>query len=151
MKRNLIYHTHIPIVKERADKDTLLNGVRTKLQSIGRDGISIICDQQRLTELLPNPASVSPKSAVRFTSEFTLPGHDKSMSTECEAFYARRLSRDSFQMSLKFVALSAEHIAAIDSFVETCLSGHAVKKSSGSTELKQQDKPSNVKPLYCAA
>ena len=151
MKRNLIHHTHIPIAKERADKATLLNGVRTKLQSIGRDGFSIICDQQRLTELLPNPVSVSPKSAVRFTSEFTLPGHDKSMITQCEAFYARRLSRDSFQMNLKFIALSAEHIAAIDAFVETCLSGHAVKNASGTTALKQQDKSSNVKALHYAA
>jgi hypothetical protein len=151
MKRNLIHHAHVPISKERSEKSTLLNGVKTKLHSIGRDGFTIVCDQQKLIELLPNPSAVSPKTAVRFTSEFTLPGFDKSMMTQCEAYYARRLSRDSFQMSLKFVALSAEQIEIIDEFVETCFSGNAIRKSSGTTALKQQDIPNNVKALNFAA
>lgn len=129
----------------------MLNGVRTKLQSIGRDGFSIICDQERLIELLPNPASVSPKSAVRFICEFNLPGYDKSLITPCEAFYARRLSRDSFQMSLKFVALSEEQTTIIDAFVAKHLNGNITPQASTTTPIKQQNQPNNVKVLHFAA
>lgn len=130
----------------------MLNGVRTKLQSIGRDGFSIICDQERLIDLLPNPVNVSPKSAVRFTCEFNLPGYDKSLITQCEAFYARRLSRDSFQMSLKFLALNEEQNTIIDAFVAKHLSGNAATSNvSTTTAIKQQNQPNNVKMLHFAA
>lgn len=152
MKRNLIHHTHIQITKDLANKTTMLNGVKTKLQSIGRDGFSIICNQERLSELLPNPAGVSPKSAVRFTSEFTLPGYEKSMITDCEAFYARRLSRDCFQMSLKFVALSDEQADMIDEFVSACLGGKMTReKPNRASVIRSQENSGIIKALNFAA
>ncbi len=151
MKRNLIHHTQIPMTKEPVGKTTLLNGVRTKLHCIGRDGFSIICDQKRLIELLPNPATVSPKSAVRFTCEFNLPGYDKTLITPCEAIYARRLSRDSFQMSLKFTVLTEEQTAIIDAFVEEHLNGNTSSKAPATSQFKQSSHAHTVKVLNFAA
>lgn len=128
MKRNLKYHAHVPINQVRGTQAEL-NGVNTTLHDIGRDGFSITCDQQHLSILLPTCASICLKSPVQFESGFSLPGQDNyRITTLCEAFGVRRLSRDNFQLNLKFIDVSEKDFAMIDAYIEARMNGKATTK-----------------------
>jgi hypothetical protein len=135
MKRQLIYHTPISIEEINKSVETVNvmtennTFVRTELKSISRDGINLTCNQHTLHRLLPNSASVSPKQAVQLSVEFDL---DKTVSADCKVVYARRLSKDTFQLELIFIDMSVDSSEALDVYVEKSL------KQLHKSDLNQQ-------------
>lgn len=120
MKRNLIYHTHIPL-GEKVTIETEQNyTTKTDLESISRDGITVICNQLTLNQILPNAASVAPKQPVALPVSFTL-GQGERIKASCNVVAVRRLSKDTFQMVMRFREISEEHFELVDHYIESIL------------------------------
>ena len=124
MKRNLIYHTHIQLgekIEIRANKKSV---TQTELEAISRDGMTVKCNQQTLDLLLPNTPSVAPKQAVILPVSFSLNQLDKVIDTHCSIISVRRLSKDTFQLDMRFREISAQNYESIDHYIEASLKRH---------------------------
>ncbi len=91
---------------------------RTSIKTISRDGICLNCDQETLQRLLPNTASVAPKQAVKLEVSFKL---ENFLKIDANVVYVRRLSKDTFQLELRFDHLSVESESEIDAYIERSL------------------------------
>jgi hypothetical protein len=121
MKRNLIYHTHIHL-GEKIDVLTSKNEtVTTELEALSRDGMTITCDQKTLSALMPNTASVAPKRAVILPVCFTLNKINDEIKVRCNVVCVRRLSRNIFQLDMRFREISAQDFELIDHYIEQSL------------------------------
>ncbi len=124
MKRNLIYHTHIQLgesITIRANKHDTVN---TELEAISRDGMTVKCDQQTLDLLLPNSASIAPKQAVLLPVSFRLNQKDDEIDVQCSVISVRRLSKNIFQLSMRFREISAQNYDSINHYIEKFLTRH---------------------------
>jgi len=124
MKRHLIYHTQISVNDDQAKSNPVsiqLNDqseVHSSLESISKDGLTLNCDQQTLHRLLPNNISVSPKQPVLLPVSFTL---YENIDTMCNVVYVRRLSKDTFQLEMRFQEISERESDLVDQYVEDTL------------------------------
>lgn len=121
MKRNLIYHTHIHLGEKINILTSKNETVTTELEAISRDGMTITCDQQTLSALMPNTASVAPKRAVILPVCFTLNQVDDEIKVQCNVECVRRLSRDMFQLDMRFREISDQDFELIDRYIEQSL------------------------------
>lgn len=120
MKRNLIYHTHIAIEnKVIVSSDT--GDIDTKLEAIARDGLTLTCNRETLDKLLPNTAVIAPKQPKTLELSFQLDNQADIIQSLCEVYCLRRLSRDTFQLDLRFNALEEKHFEQIDHYIERSL------------------------------
>ncbi len=117
MKRNLIYHTHVPVVAQKRHYSYLANH-KVHLSTLSRDGFSITCEAETLRALLPNTRGISPKTPVNFCCQISLQGLASEILTQCEAYAIRRLSRSEFQMSLKFAELDERQERMINAYMD---------------------------------
>lgn len=121
MKRNLIYHTQIPahnsVRTKSADGE-----FTTQLESIARDGMTLSCDRKTLDQLFPNTASIAPRQPKKLDVDFVLPGSGHAIKSTCEVFCMRRLSRDVFQLEMRFENLSEKDFEMIDRYIDAGLS-----------------------------
>ena len=126
MKHKLIYHTHIS-----ANDCAAVSEVTTitdegeynlTLSAIARDGLTLNCDRQTLDSILPNFCSVSPRQPKVINTRFCLSKHKRKSNTHieapCEVFCVRRLSRDTYQLELKFKSLAEEALDSVDKFID---------------------------------
>lgn len=136
MKRQLIYHTHIDT------KQTGIIGVDVRRQDISkkcniervsRDGLTLACDSETLSVLMPNKTSVAPKDPVLLDIAFNIP---QKIQAKCRVIFARRLSKNEFILELKFSELSESSMQYLDNFIETLLKGENLKAES--TPINQQ-------------
>jgi hypothetical protein len=124
MKRQLIYHTPISVDKQNYKESgasvlTLAGTNETAtIKTISRDGISLNCDQPTLHKLLPNSSSVSVKQPVKLDVSFKL---ETLLEVSADVICTRRLSKDTFQLELRFSELSPSCEAEIDTYIEQCL------------------------------
>lgn len=121
MKRNLIYHTHIRLGKQITIETGQKNTAKTDLEAISRDGITINCDRSMLDQLLPNTASVIPKQPVSLSVSFNLDGSSGKVKANCNVVAVRRLSRDTYQMVMRFQDISECHFERVDRYIENSL------------------------------
>lgn len=124
MKRQLIYHTPIALDAQsyKASEASVLSGQgvheRATIKTISRDGICLNCDQETLHRLLPNTPSVSPKCPVKIEVAFKL---ESFLQIDADVICIRRLSKDTFQLELRFGALDTEAECEIDAYIEHSL------------------------------
>lgn len=120
MKHNLIYHAHIAMHKHvLAGNDHAK--YNTHLEALARDGISLRCDRDTLASLLPNTSSIAPRQPKQLEVNFVLPQNDYIVQCQCEVYSLRRISKDCFQLDMKFHNLSTEQDQAIDNYIEAQL------------------------------
>lgn len=120
MKRNLIYHTQIPIHNSVSTR-TESGEFQTQFERIARDGMTLSCDRKTLDQLFPNTASIAPRQPKSMQVTFTLPGQQQNIKAACEVFSLRRLSRDCFELEMHFQQLSEQHERLIDDYIEANL------------------------------
>ena len=124
MKRQLIYHTPIALDSRnfKASEASVLSGKgvheRASIKTISRDGICLNCDQATLQRLLPNTCSVSPKQPVKLEVSFKL---ENFLQIEANVICVRRLSKDTFQMEMRFDNLETACESEIDLYIENSL------------------------------
>mgnify|MGYP003386088479 CR=1 FL=1 len=124
MKTQLIYHTPIAVDNQHytaSEANVLsLHGAseQATIKTISRDGISLNCDQPTLQKLLPNTVSVSPKQPAKLDVSFTL---ETNLEIVGDVICIRRLSKDTFQLDLRFSDLKPEIETEIDNYIEQCL------------------------------
>lgn len=130
MATNLRYHHRIE-ARGNAEVETseglLFNG---HLIDISKTGVSIACDRQVLEGLLPPSVTPhpSPRNRVPVVLHFVLaqktqPSKPAPMATECNIIYARRTSRDIFQLGLEFHNLNAHQAHMLDHYLSTTSAG----------------------------
>jgi c-di-GMP-binding flagellar brake protein YcgR len=120
MKRNLIYHTHIPVNNTVTTK-TERGQYTTELGCLSRDGMVLTCNRNTLDKMFPNTVSIAPRQPKKIVAAFTLPGDTKLIETACEVYSLRRLSRDLFELTMKYDDLSEEDYELVDQYVESKL------------------------------
>lgn len=121
MKRNLIYHTLIPL-----DNDipvfTCRDGSHiTRLDAIARDGALLSADRKTLDQLLPNHAGIAPKQAVTMELSFSLGTAAFTVNASCRLIAVRRLCRERYELKLVFDSLEEHAETIINDFVESAL------------------------------
>lgn len=140
MKRHLIYHTHIDTGRtNQIDVDVVGDEIKAQcnLDRVSRDGLTLSCDANTLSTLMPNKANVSPKDPICFSVTFKIP---QKIEAKCRVIFARRLSKNEFVIELKFIELAESSIAYLDNFIDTLLKREATK----STENKQLERCSSI-------
>lgn len=120
MKRNLIYHTRIPVNNVVATR-TESGDFQTRFERIARDGMTLSCDRATLDQLFPNTVSIAPRQPKRMEVKFSLPGQQQQIEASCEVFSLRRLSRDCFELEMHFQQLDEQDFQWIDQYIETNL------------------------------
>ena len=85
MKRNLIYHTQIPVHNSVSTR-TESGEFQTQFERIARDGMTLSCDRKTLDQLFPNTASIAPRQPKSMQVTFTLPGQQQNIKAACEVF-----------------------------------------------------------------
>lgn len=133
MKKQLIYHTHVNTHQEDKIQVTVQSTelhASCYLNRISRDGLTLSCDAQTLQLLMPNKASVAPKDPISLKTLFHL---SEDVEALCRVVFARRLSKDQFIMELKFVDISAQHMSAVNEFIEKQLSPYRGKQTQDLT------------------
>lgn len=132
MKRQLIYHTPISVDKQNyKDSDASVltlagTNERATIKTISRDGMSLNCDQATLQKLLPNTCSVSVKQSVKLDVSFKL---ESLLEVSADVICTRRLSKNTFQLELRFSELSPTCEAEIDNYIEQCLYNNSNAKA----------------------
>lgn len=134
MTRNLIYHTHVP-AKDCVIAQTSTGCVETELSAIARDGITLTCNRATLDQLFHNTRCVAPKQPKQITVEFDLPTSGQTLEIDGEVFSLRRLSRESYQLEMKFETLDEQQRLALDTYIDHILkvSGKQVKNAVPTT------------------
>ncbi|MDX1453402.1 MAG: PilZ domain-containing protein [Oleiphilaceae bacterium] len=128
MKRNLIYHTLVP-VEQDIEVLAKRNGEHScRLESISKDGVTLSTDRFTLDKLLPNHASVAPKQCVELDIDFHLMRGQLPIVAQGRLIAVRRLCRDRYELKLTFTSLSEQQQAIIDQFVEDALHGTQQQK-----------------------
>lgn len=123
MKRHLIYHTQVAVNETNSDHSICIKtlneqSIHTAMQSISRDGLTITCDQQDLVQILPNTSSVSLKQPIQLPVSFTL---KDTVEAQCNVVCVRRLSKDIFQVDMRFTNLKTRDEELVDEYVEQSL------------------------------
>lgn len=140
MKHNLIYHAHITMHKHvLAGNDHAK--YNTQLEALARDGINLRCDRDTLASLLPNTSSIAPRQPKQLEVNFVLPHNDYIVQCQCEVYSLRRISKDCFQLDMKFHNLSAEQDQALDSYIEAQLHNPEQLKQDQQTKQQASMKP----------
>ena len=131
MKRQLIYHTPIALDSRAFHTSEASvfsdHGIHehATIKTISRDGICLNCEQNTLHRLLPNTSSVSPKQPVKLEVSFRL---ESFLQVAANVICVRRLSKDTFQLELRFDDLDPRAEAEIDEYIE-----HSLYKDARST------------------
>lgn len=120
MKRNLIYHTQISVQNAVTTK-TEHGSYATELEALSRDGMVLTCNRKTLDGMFPNTVSIAPRQPKQMTLSFTLPGETELIETSCEVYSLRRLSRDLFELTMKYETLSDADFDIVDRYVENKL------------------------------
>lgn len=122
MRSSLIYHTPINL-SDNQNNNTLAKIVTLKsketnaeIKSISKDGLSLNCDMQTLASILPKGRSVSPKQPVKLNVSFPL---ESMIHCICDTIYSRRISKDCFQLELRFDEISEESKEMINNFINS--------------------------------
>jgi hypothetical protein len=124
MKRQLIYHTPIELNAStyKTNEASVLAGKgiyeRATIKTISRDGICLNCDQETLSRLLPNTTSVSPKQPVKLELSFKL---SNFLQVSANVICVRRLSKNTFQLEMRFDHLDTASESEIDAYVDNSL------------------------------
>ncbi len=95
--------------------------VMTGLSNLSRAGIMVECSPAVLARVLPNHSPISPRQAVRLRARFALPilpVQSVEVVADCDVIYARRLSRNVFQIGMQFVSVEGNGQAYIDQFID---------------------------------
>jgi len=120
-KRNLIYHTPIRVGDTVSVRTQNQETIQTYMEALARDGIVLTCDRETLDALLPNRNMIAPKQAVTLHTTFSLDPDQGKIESDCDVICVRRLSRDTFQMEMRFQELDDESYAMIDAYVDSAL------------------------------
>jgi len=124
MKRHLIYHTPVELNQTGIGNDRVSIGtnthasLNTSIQTISKDGMTITCDQHDLQLLLPNRVCISPKQPVQLPISFTL---TKKIQASCNIVCVRRLSKNIFQLELRFNHMKEKDEELLDYHIEKLL------------------------------
>lgn len=116
-KRQLIYHTHVPVHDEvvaSSEKGEFLS----RLEDIAKDGITLSCDRETLDQLLPNTLSIAPRQPKQLEVSFTLPEESSPIHSHCEVYSLRRLSRNCFQLAMKFMDIAENDLERVTQFID---------------------------------
>jgi len=124
MKRNLIYHTHVR-ANDQVVACTEQGRFETHLEAIARDGLTLTCNRETLDRLFPNTLSIAPRQPKHIDVEFAVPGTAHQVESRCEVFSLRRLSRDTYQLDMKFENIAEKHAHILDQYIE-----HTFKKTA---------------------
>ncbi len=124
MRRNLIYHTPIPVFDSINVSAMRESTQTTQLEAIARDGLTVSCNRETLDRLLPNNETVAPKQAVNMRVNFSLPGNTQAIKAECRVVCVRRLARDTFHLKMAFVDLAEKHFDSVSDYIEQSLESH---------------------------
>jgi c-di-GMP-binding flagellar brake protein YcgR len=81
----------------------------------------LTCNRNTLDKMFPNTVSIAPRQPKKIVAAFTLPGDTKLIETACEVYSLRRLSRDLFELTMKYDDLSEEDYELVDQYVESKL------------------------------
>lgn len=130
MTRNLIYHTHVP-AKDCVIAQTSTGCVETELSAIARDGITLTCNRATLDQLFHNTSCIAPRQPKHITVEFDLPTSEQTLEINGEVFSLRRLSREIYQLEMKFETLDEQQRLALNTYIDHILevSGKQVKNA----------------------
>jgi hypothetical protein len=121
MSRNLRYYSRVPSAFDIRFFTKANTTIDAKIQNISRAGLMVEVNHATLNQLIPNIPIVSPKHPIMIIAEFSL---DKEMQSplihvNCDVMYARRLSRDLFQLGMSFRSLKKKDAEALNSFIDT--------------------------------
>lgn len=95
--------------------------VSTTLSNLSRAGFMVECSPALMTRILPNHSPIAPRQAVRMKAKFDLPilpVQSVRITADCDVIYARRLSRQVFQIGMQFVDLEGNGQDYVNQFVD---------------------------------
>lgn len=95
--------------------------VTCTLSNLSRAGLMVECSPAMLARILPNHSPIAPRQAVRVSARFelpVLPVQTVVISADCDIIYARRVSRQLFQIGMEFVSIEGNGRSYVDQFVD---------------------------------
>lgn len=125
MSKSLIYHTQVEVKGEATLEADNKVATSARIDSLAKDGMIVHCDQSSLKALFPRSATFSPKQTTSVDLTFGLKEVGK-VETRCDVVSVRRLSRDAFELNLKFDIEDQRSAAIIEKFVERKLKTHSI-------------------------
>lgn len=121
------YKRDHPRIKKILPAELIVSGHKRLFAStfdVSRTGIQVICDAITTEEIFGTPQGDGPSRHPHVKVKLRLPHPDADPSrieADCRAMFSRRVSEQEFRVGLQIDAISAEHRAMLERFVDGCL------------------------------
>lgn len=103
------------------------------MTNLSRSGMMLSCDSQTVKHLVPSGRPPAPGDWIDVSAQFEVPVINKQsvmISAKCHLAHLRRVSRNEFQLGIRFVDFEGRGFDYVDQYVHRLLADRASERST---------------------